>query len=121
MQKRPKRRVMAAGEGEGVPPPLCDPLFNPLKDTSAHTHMHAHTFCPGVTDGRMLAEANSELPPFSLLSPSLQRTAGRQTFLLLSFQRKTKECVGPLLHTRAHTHIQTQTPPLKKTVNATVG
>lgn len=73
--------------------PLCDPLSNP-KDTSIHTH------CPRVTDGRMLAKANSELP-LLFSSPALLRTAGRQTFLLLSFQSKTKECVGPLPHTRA--------------------
>lgn len=53
-------------------------------------------------------------PPVSLLpSPSLLRTAGSQTFLLLSFQRKTKECVGPLLHTRACVQTHTEPPPKK--------
>lgn len=105
-------------DGVGVPPPLCDPLFNPLKDTSVCTHFlpRGNRWEDVIAEGRRASS-----PLFSLLSPSVQRTAGRQTFLLLSFQKKTKECVGPLLHTRAcvhaYTHIQTQ----KKTVNATEG
>lgn len=82
---------------------------------------HTDTHTLHVTDGRMLEEVNSEHPPPSLLLPSLLRTAGRQTFLLLSFQRKTKECVGPLLHTRACVQTHIYTTPSPKTVNATVG
>lgn len=65
---------------------------------STPTCMNRRTLCPRVTDGSVLATARGELP-FSSLSPSVLRTAGRQTFHLLSFHWKTKECGTPPTHT----------------------
>lgn len=52
--------------GQGGVLPLCDSL-RPLQ-AYKHAHAYAHTFCSRVTDGRMLAEANSELPLLSSIT-----------------------------------------------------
>lgn len=72
---------------------------------------HIHTV---PSSNRWEDVSERRAPPFSPLSASPLRTAGRQTFLLLSFQRKTKECVGPLLHTRACVQTHTYTHPHPK-------
>lgn len=84
MHERPKW-VRARGMS------LCDPLFNP----NMHEQMH-----PLPQSNRWKCVSNCAWwAPHSLPSPSVLRTAGRQTFHLLSFQCKTKECGTPPTHT----------------------
>lgn len=85
MHERPKR-VRARGMW------LCDPLFNP----NMHEQMHS---LPQSNRWKCVSNC-AWWAPHSLPSPSVLRTAGRQTFHLLSFQCKTKECGTPPTHTR---------------------
>lgn len=84
---------------------LCGPIFN----LNMHEQMH-----PLPQSNRWKCVSNCAWwAPHSLLSPSVLRTAGRQTFHLLSFQWKTKECGTPPRHTCIFPY-PTSSPPQKK-------
>lgn len=90
MHERPKW-VRARGMS------LCDRLFNPNIGEQMHPLPQSNRWkC--VSNGAWWA-------PHSLPLPSVLRTAGRQTFHLLSFQRKTKECGTPPTHTCPPPHM----------------
>lgn len=111
MHERPKW-VRARGSTIVWPPPRFQ-----LHDA----HTHTWKLCPRVTDGRMLANVNSELPLLS--STTLTPEDSWEADIPSSQLSENKERVGPLLHTRAcvETHATPPPPTPKNTVNATVG
>lgn len=110
MQKRPKR-VRAWGSTT-----IVWPSPQP-QDTSLHTH--THTLSPRVTDGRMLAKANSELPLLSSITLTTEDSWEADIPSSQLSEENKRVCGTPPTHTCMCS--DTHTTPPSKTVNATVG